>query len=234
MMHTIKIAPSILAADFSRLAEEIAKAEAAGADYFHVDVMDGHFVPNITIGPPVVRSLRGTTELPFDVHLMITDPVAYAPLFIEAGADIVTVHVEATPNLHSVLATIRNLGASPGVTLNPSTPANILSEVIHDVDLVLVMTVNPGFGGQDFIEHSLNKITQIRTMLDEIGSEALLEVDGGIGPKTAERVVAAGATMLVAGTAIFRAPGGPEAGIAAIRKAADAGLARRQSAGSGS
>ncbi len=227
MTQPIKIAPSILAADFAHLAEAVESAEAAGADYIHVDVMDGHFVPNITIGPPVVRSLRRVTSLPLDVHLMISDPMRYAPIFAEAGADGLTVHVEATPNLHRILQQIRALGVRPGVSLNPATPAIAISEVLSDVDLVLVMTVNPGFGGQTLIEHTLRKIAQVREMLDGIGSEAELEVDGGISPQTAERVVAAGATVLVAGEAVFGAPGGVPAAIQAIRKAAQGGQRTR-------
>jgi ribulose-phosphate 3-epimerase len=223
MEHTIRIAPSILAADFACLAEAIQSAEAGGADYIHVDVMDGHFVPNITIGPPVIRSLRQVTDLPFDVHLMIDEPMRHVDAFAEAGASGLTVHVEATPNLHRILQRIRELGVRPGVSLNPSTPAIALSEVVNDVDLVLVMTVNPGFGGQSFIEHTLRKIAQVREMLDGTGREIDLEVDGGIGPQTAERVAAAGANVLVAGTAIFGAQEGVEAAIDAICDAAHKG-----------
>ena len=220
MIRPIKIAPSILAADFAHLAKAVASAEAAGADYVHVDVMDGHFVPNITIGPLVVQALRCVTHLPLDVHLMISDPARYVPVFAQAGADGLTIHVEATPHLHRVLQQIRDLGVRPGVSLNPATPAIAISEVLNDVELVLVMTVNPGFGGQTFIEHALHKIAQVREMLDRAGSEAELEVDGGIGPQTAEQVVAAGATVLVAGEAIFGAPEGVTAALAAIREAA--------------
>jgi ribulose-phosphate 3-epimerase len=185
--------------------------------------MDGHFVPNISIGPPVVRSLRQVTPLPLDVHLMISDPLRYAPAFAEAGADVLTVHVEATPHLHRVLQRIRDLGVRPGVSLNPATPAATISEILNDVELVLVMTVNPGYGGQVFIKHTLRKIAQVREMLDSAGSAAELEVDGGIRPQTAERVVAAGATVLVAGTAIFGAPEGVPAAVSAIRQAAQMG-----------
>jgi len=223
MTQPIKIASSILAADFAHLAKAIQSAETAGVDYIHVDVMDGHFVPNITIGPPVVRSLRRTTYLPFDVHLMISDPMRYVPAFAKAGADGLTVHVEATPHLHRVLQQIRELGVRPGVSLNPATPVGAISEILNDVDLVLVMTVNPGFGGQTLIEHTLHKIARVREMLDSAGSEAELEVDGGIGPQTAKRVVAAGATVLVAGTAIFSAPEGITTAIQAIRDAAHRG-----------
>ncbi len=220
MTHPIKIAPSILSADFAHLAEAVKAAEVAGADYIHVDVMDGHFVPNITVGPPVVRSLRRVTGLPLDVHLMIGDPARYVPAFAEAGADVLTVHVEATSHLHRVLQQIRSLGVRPGVSLNPATPPVAISEILNDVDLVLVMAVNPGFGGQIFIEHTLDKVARLREMLDSAGSEAELEVDGGIGPQTAERVVAAGATVLVAGQAVFGAPEGVSAAIEAIREAA--------------
>jgi len=227
MTQPIKIAPSILAADFARLAEAIESAEDANVDYIHVDVMDGHFVPNITVGPPVVRSLRRVTNLPLDVHLMISEPMRYAPMFAEAGADGLTVHVEATPHLHRVLQQIRELGARPGVSLNPATPATAISEILNDVGLVLVMTVNPGFGGQTLIEHTLRKIAHVREMLDSAGSGAELEVDGGIGPETAERVVAAGATVLVTGTAVFDAPEGVAAAIKAIREAAHRGQRAR-------
>nr|HID12229.1 ribulose-phosphate 3-epimerase [Anaerolineae bacterium] len=227
MTRPIKIAPSILAADFAHLAEAVESAEAAGADYIHVDVMDGHFVPNITAGPPVVRALRGVTRLPLDVHLMISDPARYVPAFAEAGADGLTVHVEATPHLHRVLQQIRDLDVRAGVSLNPATPAIAISEILNDVRLVLVMTVNPGFGGQPFIEHTLHKIARVREMLDSAGSGAELEVDGGIGPKTAERVVAAGATVLVAGEAVFGAQEGVAAAMAAIREAARRGQRTR-------
>jgi ribulose-phosphate 3-epimerase len=220
MTKSIKIAPSILAADFACLREAVQSAEAAGADYIHVDVMDGHFVPNITAGPPIVRSLRRITHLPLDVHLMISDPIRYLPAFADAGADGLTIHVEAMPHLHCALQQIRDLGLRPGVTLNPATPAAAISEVLDDVDLVLVMTVNPGFGGQAFIERMLHKIGQVREMLDSVGSDAELEVDGGIGPQTAERVVAAGASVLVAGTAVFGASEGVAVAIEAIREAA--------------
>jgi ribulose-phosphate 3-epimerase len=223
-MSHVKIAPSILAADFAHLADAARSVEEAGADYIHVDVMDGHFVPNITIGPPVVRCLREATSLPLDVHLMISDPVKYAPAFADAGADILTVHVEATAHLHRVLQAIRGMGVRPGVTLNPATPTAAIGEVVDDVDLVLVLSVNPGFGGQVFIEQSLRKIAEIRTMLDEAGSEADLEVDGGINVQTTEQVVAAGATVLVAGTSIFQASEGVTAAVQSIREAAHKGL----------
>jgi len=190
-------------------------------------VMDGHFVPNITIGPSVVRALRRVTTLPLDVHLMISDPARYVPRFAEAGADVLTVHAEATPHLHRVLQQVRALDVQPGVSLNPATPPAVIGEVLEDVALVLVMTVNPGFGGQAFIESMLRKIARVREMLDSAGSEAELEVDGGIGPQTAGPVVAAGATVLVAGEAIFGAPEGVSAALAAIREAARAGGGRK-------
>jgi ribulose-phosphate 3-epimerase len=224
--NAIKIAPSILAADFAHLAEEIQAVEAAGADYIHVDVMDGHFVPNITIGPPVVRCLRRVTNLPLDVHLMISDPMKYVPAFADAGADILKVHVENNPHLHRALQSIRDLGVHPAVALNPATPASSISEILNDIEMVLVMTVNPGFGGQAFIESTLSKIAQVRAMLDAVGSQADIEVDGGIDPQTAERVAAAGANVLVAGTSVFQTPEGIEAAIKAIREAAQKGQSK--------
>jgi ribulose-phosphate 3-epimerase len=215
----IKIAPSVLAADFARLGQQVAEAEAAGADYIHVDVMDGHFVPNITIGPLVVRALRRVTRLPLDVHLMIEAPDRYLGAFCDAGADILTVHVETCPHLHRTVHKIRELGCRAGVTLNPSTPLVSLAEILPYVDLVLVMTVNPGFGGQAFIEGILPKIRRVRAMLDEIASAAELEVDGGIGPDTTPLVVGAGARVLVSGSAIFDAEEGIAAAMARIRAA---------------
>ncbi len=221
MSDYIKIAPSILAADFSHLAEEIERAEAAGADYIHVDVMDGHFVPNITVGPPVIRCLRNITHVPLDVHLMISDPMQYVSAFAEAGANILTVHIEATPHVHRVLERIRALGVRAGISLNPATPACAISEILEDVDLVLVMTVDPGFGGQKLIGRTLHKVRQVRAMLEEAGSNAELEVDGGVDVETAALLTAAGATVLVAGTAIFQAPEGVAAAIRAIRRSAE-------------
>lgn len=227
MAEGVKVAPSILSADFARLAEAVQTAEAGGADYIHVDVMDGHFVPNITVGPPVVKCIRRATQLPLDVHLMIADPARFVPDFADAGANGLTVHAEATPHLHRVLQQLRELGIRPGVSLNPATPAYAISEIIGNVGRVLVMTVNPGFGGQPFIESMLDKIARVRRMLDEAGSAAELEVDGGIAPDTAERVVAAGARVLVAGKAIFAAPEGVPAAIAAIREAGLRGIRRK-------
>jgi ribulose-phosphate 3-epimerase len=218
-MGKVKIAPSILAADFSRLGEQVLMAEAAGADYIHVDVMDGHFVPNITMGPVVVDAVRQVTDLPLDVHLMIESPERYLAEFCAAGADILTVHVETCPHLHRTVQQIKELGCRAGVTLNPATPASSLEEILPYVDLVLVLTVNPGFGGQAFIRGMLPKIKRTRAMLDEIGSQAELEVDGGIGPKTASPAVQAGADVLVAGTAIFGATEGIEEAIKQLRKA---------------
>jgi len=220
----VKIAPSILSADFTRLAEAVAEAEAAGADYIHVDVMDGQFVPNITVGMPVVAALRRATDLPLDVHLMIAQPERYLKQFAEAGADIITVQVEACPHLHRALQVLRSLGVQAGVALNPATPPVAISQVVGDLDLVLVMTVNPGFGGQPFISSMLPKIAQVRQLLDAAGSPAELEVDGGIGPKTAAQVVRAGARVLVAGEAIYGAAEGVGPAIQSIRAAAEEGL----------
>ena len=218
-MNRLKIAPSILSADFSRLGQEVAAAEAGGGDYIHVDVMDGHYVPNITVGPLVVRAVRQVTSLPLDVHLMIESPERYLADFADAGASGLTVHVETCPHLHRTLQQIKELGCWAGVTLNPSTPVGSLEEILPYVDLVLVMTVNPGFGGQSFIEGTLGKIRRVRAMLDQLGSHADLEVDGGIDPETAPLVVEAGANVLVAGSAIFGAAEGIGSAIARIRAA---------------
>ncbi|MEM9422667.1 MAG: ribulose-phosphate 3-epimerase [Pseudomonadota bacterium] len=198
------ISPSILSADFASLGAEVAAIDAAGADFIHIDVMDGHFVPNITIGPGVVKSLRPHSEKPFDVHLMISPADPYVEAFVEAGADIVSVHPESGPHLHKTLQTIANLGATPGIVLNPGTPISVVEPVIDLVGLVLVMTVNPGFGGQRFLDSQLPKIEAMRKLIDETGRDIHLEVDGGVNPETAEQCVAAGATVLVAGTAAFR------------------------------
>lgn len=199
----VKIAPSILSADFSRLGEQVKEAEAAGADWIHVDVMDGNFVPNITIGPLVVRALRRVTSLPLDVHLMIEGPDRYLEDFVSAGADRLTVHIESCLHMHRTVQCIRDLGAKPGVTLNPGTPLSSLEEVLPWVDLVLVMSVTPGFGAQSYIPSSTSKIARLRGMLDEIGSRAELEVDGGINLSTVATVVEAGATVLVSGSSVF-------------------------------
>jgi ribulose-phosphate 3-epimerase len=199
----IKIAPSILSANFARLGEQVREAEAGGADWIHVDVMDGHFVPNITIGPLIVQAIRPVTNLTLDVHLMIEQPERYLSDFARAGADLITVHVETCPHLHRTIQQIRELGCKAGVTLNPATSLSVLEEILPEVDLVLVMSVNPGFGGQAYIPSSTAKIARLRSMLDEIGSQAELEVDGGINANTIAEVAEAGATMLVAGSAIF-------------------------------
>ena len=209
MQQPVRIAPSILSADFARLGEEVRAIQAAGADYVHVDVMDGHFVPNITIGPMVVKALRPHTSLPMDVHLMISPADPYLEAFAEAGADIMTVHPEAGPHLHRTVQRIRALGKKAGVSLNPATPAKMLDYVLEELDLVLVMSVNPGFGGQSFIDSQLRKIEAIRKAIDKTGKTIDLEVDGGIDMVTARAAVNAGADVLVAGTATFR--GGPAA-----------------------
>jgi ribulose-phosphate 3-epimerase len=199
----ILLAPSILSADFARLGDAVAAAERGGADLIHVDVMDGHFVPNITIGPPVVKSLKKVATVPLDVHLMITDPDKYIGPFAEAGASMISVHVEVLPHLHRTIQAIKALGVKAGVVLNPSTPVVDISEVAGDVDFVLVMSVNPGFGGQSFIPRSESKVAEVRALLDGAGNKGLVEIDGGIDLTTVGRVVKAGARMLVAGNAIF-------------------------------
>jgi len=198
-----KIAPSILSADFSRLGEEVRAVEAAGADYIHIDVMDGRFVPNITIGPLVVEAVRKVTSLPLDVHLMIEEPERYVEDFAKAGSDIIVVHAEACRHLHRVVQQIKGLGIKAGVSLNPATPLNVLEYVLDELDLVLLMTVNPGFGGQSFIEACIPKIQHLRGMLDRRGCEAELEIDGGAKPSNVARIAHAGADVLVAGSAVF-------------------------------
>jgi len=199
----IKLAPSILASDFARLGEQVAEAEAAGADRIHVDVMDGHFVPNISIGVPIVKSLRPVTSLPLETHLMIENPDLFLEAFAVAGSDTLIVHWEDNANLHRTVQEIHRLGKKAGVAINPATPAAVLSEILPDLDLVLVMTVNPGFGGQRFIENTLPKIRQVRQMIDDRGLSCDLEIDGGVDAATAPRGVEAGATVFVAGSSIF-------------------------------
>jgi len=215
----IKLAPSILSADFARLGEQVTEAARAGADYIHVDVMDGHFVPNITIGAPVVASIRPVTSLPLDVHLMIEHPERYISEFVHAGADIITVHVEASPHLQSTIRLIKELGAKAGVSLNPPTPLSAADEFIHHVDLVLIMSVNPGFGGQSFIPATLLRIAKMRKILDARGLSAELEVDGGINADNAPDIVKAGANVLVAGNSIFRAEDGISRALQRLREA---------------
>ena len=218
---TLQIAPSLLSADFAALGEAIAKAERGGADLIHVDIMDGHFVPNITIGPPVVKSLRRVAHVPLDVHLMIEEPDRYVEAFVEAGAASLTVHAEAVVHLHRTVHFIKSLGAKAGVALNPATSVSALEQIAGDVDYVLVMTVNPGFGGQTFIPRSESKVRAVRELLRREGSTAPIEVDGGIDVRTAPGIVAAGADILVAGNAIFGAPD-PEKAIRDLRAAAAA------------
>ena len=220
---SVLIAPSILSANFAALGDAIAAVERGGADLIHVDVMDGHFVPNITIGPPVVASIRRVAKIPLDVHLMITDPDKYIDSFAEAGAAMISVHVEVLPHLHRTVHAIKALGAKAGVVLNPSTPVVALEEIAGDVDFVLVMSVNPGFGGQTFIPRSESKVREVRALLDRVGNSAAVEIDGGIDKQNVARVVSAGARIIVAGSAVFHSPD-PERATRELKSAALQGL----------
>ncbi|UCH87639.1 MAG: ribulose-phosphate 3-epimerase [Dehalococcoidia bacterium] len=218
MINGVKLAPSVLAADYARLGEQVQEAKAAGADYIHVDVMDGHFVPNITVGPLVVEGLRRLTDLPLDVHLMIEEPERHIEAFAKAGASILTVHPEASSHVHRLVQMIKSLDVRSGVGLNPASPLALIEEVLAEVDLVLLMTVNPGWGGQAFLRSVLPKMRQLRRMLDEQGLAAELEVDGGITAETAPLVVEAGARVLVAGSAVFQHSDGVAAAMARIHE----------------
>ena len=216
----MKIAPSILSCDFARLGDEIAAVESGGADWIHVDVMDGHFVPNITIGPLIVEAARRATDLPLDVHLMIDEPIRFVEDFARAGSDVITVHVEACTHLHRTVERIREVGARPGLALNPGTPLEMVTDVVANVDLLLIMSVNPGFGGQSYIAASTQKLARARALLDEVGSEAELEVDGGASASNVAEIVGAGADVVVAGSAVYGHQDGAGAGVRVIRAAA--------------
>ena len=224
---SVRIAPSVLSADFAALGDDVRMVAAAGADWIHVDVMDGRFVPNISIGLPVVTALARVATLPLDVHLMIVEPEKYVEAFVEAGAASVSVHVEATAHLHRLVHRIRQLGARPGVAINPATPLESLEAIAPDLDIVILMSVNPGFGGQAFIERSYDRLGRLRDLLDRLGSPAVITVDGGVDPGRAEAVVRAGGDVLVAGAAIFAAPD-PAGAIASLREAGERGWQARQ------
>jgi ribulose-phosphate 3-epimerase len=217
---SVRIAPSILSADFAHLARDIAAAEAGGADLIHVDVMDGHFVPNLTLGPPVIRAVKRVATVPLDVHLMVANPDPYLKAYVDAGASLLSVHVEVLPHLHRTVAAIKELGAQAGVVLNPSTPVSVLDDIAADVDFVLVMSVNPGFGGQSFIPRTLQKIRAVRSLLTRVGSGAFIEVDGGVDAGNIGEVAAAGAGVIVAGHAVFGQPDAAAA-VRALRAAAN-------------
>ena len=226
MRSIVSIAPSILAADFASLGEALSAVERGGAEEIHVDVMDGHFVPNITVGVPVVASLRKATRLPLDVHLMIENPEQFIPAFVEAGADMISVHQEATPHLDRALEMIRELGRKAGAVVNPSTPVSLLADVMDRVDHVLVMSVNPGFGGQEFLPHSLDKLRELREMRERYNGLFRIQVDGGIGPGNVAEVVRAGAQVLIVGTSIFHTPD-PAAAVQSLKQIAAGALAQQ-------